>query len=61
MMLSNQVPGKIVGVFDWELSAIGDPLTDLASAIAYWKDENDPFAAINSVTTLGISIKTRIY
>ncbi|MFJ5757742.1 phosphotransferase family protein [Neobacillus sp. NPDC093182] len=53
MMLSTTNPGKIVGVFDWELSTIGDPLTDLASAIAYWKDENDPFTAINSVTTLG--------
>ena len=53
MMLSTIDPGKVVGVFDWEMSAIGDPLTDLASAIAYWKDENDPFTAINSVTTLG--------
>jgi aminoglycoside phosphotransferase (APT) family kinase protein len=53
MMLSITEPGKVVGVFDWELSTIGDPLTDLAAAIAYWKDENDPFTAINSVTTLG--------
>ncbi|MBM4761846.1 phosphotransferase family protein [Bacillus sp. B15-48] len=53
MMLSLSNPGKVVGVFDWELSAIGDPLTDLASAVAYWKDENDPYTAINSVTTLG--------
>ena len=53
MMLSITDPGKVVGVFDWEVSTIGDPLTDLASAIAYWKDENDPFTAINSVTTLG--------
>ncbi|HZG73298.1 MAG TPA: phosphotransferase family protein [Chondromyces sp.] len=53
MMLSITDHGKIVGVFDWEMSTIGDPLTDLASTIAYWKDENDPFTGINSVTTSG--------
>ena len=53
MMFSMTEPGKPIAVFDWELSAIGDPLTDLASAVAYWKDEHDPFTAINSVTSLG--------
>ncbi|MCQ6279523.1 phosphotransferase family protein [Bacillus sp. EB600] len=53
MMFSVIDPGKPVGVLDWEMCTIGDPLTDLASAIAYWKDENDPFTAINSVTTNG--------
>ncbi|HEV8159917.1 MAG TPA: phosphotransferase family protein [Pyrinomonadaceae bacterium] len=27
---------KIVGVFDWEMSAIGDPLIDLGILICYW-------------------------
>lgn len=28
--------GKIVGVFDWEMSAIGDPLVDLGIFLCYW-------------------------
>jgi aminoglycoside phosphotransferase (APT) family kinase protein len=33
---------KIIGVLDWEMCTIGDPLTDLGSALAYWVDANDP-------------------
>jgi aminoglycoside phosphotransferase (APT) family kinase protein len=32
---------KIIGVLDWEMCTIGDPLTDLGSALAYWVDAND--------------------
>jgi aminoglycoside phosphotransferase (APT) family kinase protein len=33
---------KIIGVLDWEMCTIGDPLTDLGSALAYWVDASDP-------------------
>jgi aminoglycoside phosphotransferase (APT) family kinase protein len=33
---------RIVGVLDWEMCTVGDPLTDLGSAIAYWADATDP-------------------
>jgi aminoglycoside phosphotransferase (APT) family kinase protein len=33
---------KIVGVLDWEMCTIGDPLTDLGTALAYWVDRTDP-------------------
>jgi aminoglycoside phosphotransferase (APT) family kinase protein len=33
---------KIIGVLDWEMSTIGDPLTDLGTALAYWVDASDP-------------------
>ena len=33
---------KIVGVLDWEMCTLGDPLTDLAGALAYWTDPQDP-------------------
>jgi aminoglycoside phosphotransferase (APT) family kinase protein len=33
---------KIVGVLDWEMCTIGDPLTDLGTALAYWIDAADP-------------------
>jgi aminoglycoside phosphotransferase (APT) family kinase protein len=33
---------KIVGVLDWEMCTLGDPLTDLGTALAYWCDPGDP-------------------
>lgn len=33
---------KVVGVLDWEMCTIGDPLTDLGTALAYWVDAHDP-------------------
>src|SRR5712692_8082348 len=33
---------RIIGVLDWEMCTIGDPLTDLGSALAYWVDRDDP-------------------
>lgn len=35
-------PAKIVGVLDWEMCTLGDPLTDLGTALAYWTDPRDP-------------------
>jgi aminoglycoside phosphotransferase (APT) family kinase protein len=39
---------RIVGVLDWELATVGDPLMDLGSALAYWVDHDDEpgFAAL---------------
>jgi aminoglycoside phosphotransferase (APT) family kinase protein len=33
---------KIIGLLDWEMCTIGDPLTDLGTALAYWIDADDP-------------------
>jgi aminoglycoside phosphotransferase (APT) family kinase protein len=33
---------KIVGVLDWEMCTLGDPLTDLGTTLAYWTDPQDP-------------------
>jgi aminoglycoside phosphotransferase (APT) family kinase protein len=35
-MLSDDDAGKIVAVLDWEMSTLGDPLTDLALLLVYW-------------------------
>jgi aminoglycoside phosphotransferase (APT) family kinase protein len=32
---------KIIGLLDWEMSTIGDPLTDLGTALAYWVNAGD--------------------
>ncbi len=51
MMFSAVNPGEVVGVFDWEMSTIGDPLTDIASAIAYWQGADDEDTGIKSIST----------
>jgi len=35
-MLAPDDAGKIVAVLDWEMSTLGDPLTDLALLLVYW-------------------------
>ncbi|HEY6947060.1 MAG TPA: phosphotransferase family protein [Candidatus Acidoferrum sp.] len=32
---------KIIGVLDWEMCTLGDPLSDLASTLAYWVEAED--------------------
>ena len=51
LMFDAKNPGKIVGVFDWELSTIGDPLTDLGTTLAYWTEPDDKETGLTSVTT----------
>ena len=33
---------RIIGVLDWEMSTIGDALSDLGTTLAYWVDVADP-------------------
>ena len=33
---------KIVGLLDWEMTTVGDPLSDLGTALSYWVDPQDP-------------------
>ncbi|MFZ0888551.1 MAG: phosphotransferase family protein [Candidatus Binataceae bacterium] len=42
IMLDAQDPGRVVGVFDWEMSTLGDPMIDLGISLAYWRDRTDP-------------------
>jgi aminoglycoside phosphotransferase (APT) family kinase protein len=35
-------PLRIIGVLDWELATLGDPLMDLGNSLAYWIEANDP-------------------
>ncbi len=33
---------ELVGLFDWEMSTVGDPLADLGAAMSYWVQSDDP-------------------
>lgn len=36
VMLDPDDPSRVAGVFDWEMSAIGDPLVDVGILLCYW-------------------------
>jgi len=38
-------PTRVIGVLDWELATLGDPLMDLGNALAYWVQADDDFLA----------------
>lgn len=42
VMLDPADPMKIIGVLDWELTTLGDPLMDLGNSLAYWVEADDP-------------------
>ncbi|MFD2925039.1 phosphotransferase family protein [Halobacillus naozhouensis] len=33
---------NMVGLFDWEMTTVGDPLADLGAAMSYWIEAEDP-------------------
>jgi aminoglycoside phosphotransferase (APT) family kinase protein len=41
VVLDPAEPTRIVGVLDWEMATVGDPLMDLGSALAYWVQADD--------------------
>jgi aminoglycoside phosphotransferase (APT) family kinase protein len=41
-MVAGTAPARIVAVFDWEMSTIGDPLADLGYLCSTWTDRDDP-------------------
>ena len=42
IMLDAGDVGRIVAVFDWEMSALGDPLVDVGIVLAYWEPTAPP-------------------
>jgi len=41
LVLDTENPTKIIGVLDWEMATIGDPLMDMGSSLAYWVQQSD--------------------
>jgi aminoglycoside phosphotransferase (APT) family kinase protein len=44
VILDPDDPMRIIGVLDWELTTLGDPLMDLGNTLAYWIEADDPVA-----------------
>lgn len=34
-------PGRLVAIFDWDMTSLGDPLIDLGTLLGYWTEEGD--------------------
>ncbi len=41
VVLASDDPSHIIGVLDWEMATIGDPLMDLGNTLAYWVQADD--------------------
>ncbi|MCH8541958.1 MAG: phosphotransferase family protein [Alcanivorax sp.] len=41
LVLDAQNPQHIIGVLDWEMATLGDPLMDLGNTLAYWVEADD--------------------
>ena len=61
LVLDQDDPTRIVGVLDWELATVGDPLMDLGSALAYWvqADDDPAFLAVRLQPTHSAGMLTR--
>jgi len=55
VVLNPANPLEIIGVLDWEMATVGDPLMDLGCSLGYWVQRDDPRefqAATTQVTNL---------
>ena len=54
-------PTRIIGVLDWEMATIGDPLMDLGASLGYWvePEDSDELKLIRTLPTLAAGMLTR--
>jgi aminoglycoside phosphotransferase (APT) family kinase protein len=45
LVLDPDDPTRVVGVLDWEMATLGDPLMDLGNSLAYWIQADDDVIA----------------
>jgi len=45
LVLNPKNPLEIIGILDWEMATLGDPLMDFGSSLAYWINKDDPAEA----------------
>ena len=53
MVFDHDDPTRVVGVLDWEMATLGDPLMDLGGALAFWiqADDSDELKLTKRVPT----------
>ncbi|HEX5856416.1 MAG TPA: phosphotransferase family protein [Thermoanaerobaculia bacterium] len=48
VVLDPDDPTRVVGILDWEMATVGDPLMDLGNSLAYWVQADDDFLALRT-------------
>lgn len=51
LMLDLDDPTRIVGVLDWEMSTLGETLTDVGILCSFWDQEGEPYNPITAGAT----------
>jgi aminoglycoside phosphotransferase (APT) family kinase protein len=48
-------PDRVVSIFDWDMTTLGDPLVDLGTLLGYWSQADDPAdrSPTNALTNQG--------
>lgn len=62
LVLDPADPARIIGVLDWEMTTIGDPLMDLGTSLGYWvqADDDIPLQPVQSYLTTLPGAMTRL-
>jgi aminoglycoside phosphotransferase (APT) family kinase protein len=50
-LLGEDDPSRVAAVLDWELSTLGDPLTDLGMLLFYWAEPGEPVPVLTPALT----------
>ncbi|MGE7622212.1 phosphotransferase family protein [Viridibacillus sp. NPDC096237] len=52
---------EMVGLFDWEMTTVGDPLADVGVALSYWMHVDDPTMMLYGLGEPPITVKEGFY
>ena len=52
---------EMLGLFDWEMTTVGDPLADLGVALSYWTEKTDPDLLKKGLGSPSITIEEGFY
>lgn len=47
---------SMVGLFDWEMTTVGDPLADLGVTLSYWHEKDDPELLKSGLTKPSVTV-----
>lgn len=60
-MFDPEDPARMIGLFDWEMTTVGDPLADLGVAMSYWIQPDDPDMLRKGLGEPPVTIKEGFY
>lgn len=63
-MIDPDDPDRVVALFDWDMTTLGDPLVDLGTLLNYWPDATDPpdagRASHDGMTRMGLPTRAEV-